>query len=181
MDTDLFDCTAEKLIKEICFSRFEPPGEAYQISFINHCRFSDVNLCPQEVETKGWLWELDDPYRVDFGNSDTDGFDDEYSFGQCLKTSFARELVTVGKLEDRGEWTLAEELFYHLSRKSNSNEKSASWFKDMVTKGLAEEVSRSGTIRLGRLIGDQSGRACAIFADRTHDAAQSDSAFVFTG
>ncbi|KAI9856046.1 MAG: hypothetical protein M1813_009266 [Trichoglossum hirsutum] len=175
MDIDLFDYTAEKFIKGICFSEFEPPGEAYQTSFINHCRFSDVDLCPQGVETKGWLWKLDDPYRVDCGDSDTDGFDDEYSFRRYLTTSFA------GKLEDRREWKLAEELSGHLSRISNDNGKNASWFKDMMIKGLAEEVGRSGTVRLGRLVGDQSGRACAIFADRTHGAAQSDPAFVFTG
>ncbi|MCJ1447348.1 MAG: hypothetical protein MMC23_007859 [Stictis urceolatum] len=53
--TEKLGLTASELVQSIAFSTFEPPGKKCQTSFVNHCRFTNVELRPEGVLAAGWL------------------------------------------------------------------------------------------------------------------------------
>ncbi|RMZ67340.1 heterokaryon incompatibility [Pyrenophora seminiperda CCB06] len=51
-------------------NEIDSPGPGYQLTYIDHCRFSDPEICDQGVKTKGLLWKLQTSaiLRLDLGD-----------------------------------------------------------------------------------------------------------------
>ena len=171
----MLSSTGHQFFESVCFSKFEPPGEIFKTSFMNHSRFPNVKLCPEGIRTEGWLWELGDTCEItlyDHGSGSC--ADGAKVFRRYLATSFLR------RLRNMGEEKLAEKLSNYLSKEGEALPKSADWFMDKMVEELALAAEKGRTFRLGRLSSDPFGMASAIFINKAGSEVQSGPNLVFT-
>ena len=173
---DLLDCSVYDFLHRISFT-FSPPMDFYQVSFIdNHCRFSEVKLKPNGVETSGWLWKIGETISFD---QDRDDFS-EKSLESESSSSNADDWelhVLLRELKHLNQHSLVNQIYRHLDRDIGQDWPSK-YFIDLMMAAILKGLREGKNLSLAYL--NEESEALGIFVGLPNDDIPREPRMVFT-
>ena len=160
-------------LRQLALDNFDPPVEDKELTFIKRCRFVDVRLIPDGIQTKGRLWRLHKAINTD---AFTSRLQPEGEIPNGLNTyqrSVLRQLCV--ELQLGGQNPLAKDLDKYLKDDINGKWSPEKSYRDLMAEQIVEAVRQRMTIHLGCLVGHNPYRGIFVI-----DPALETPRYVFT-
>jgi Heterokaryon incompatibility protein (HET) len=160
---DLLNCSVYDLLERISF-KFDPPKESFRASYIdNYCRFPDVKLTPEGIQTVGWLWDLDEPItfterdeeRLSLLSSQTSFPNPRHSELNLLQT----------RLRTLGHRTLASKLPKYLATQGHSYTRTTQSFINDMVAAVIDGLLQRKPLCPARIHGESEARGIFVGDD----------------
>ena len=149
-----FSLNVSSCLDRILFDEFHPPGDKYQLSTIASYRFNNTVLTPAGIRTKGWLWQLGPPLRIDF-RPGVDDYD---------------EKALIGQLGEQGQAHLAVRISRYLTEDRQEGTNKTKYMDSMLEATIEACDSESAHLRPAHLVNrDTSEECCGLFITDAQD------------
>jgi Heterokaryon incompatibility protein (HET) len=149
-------------MKQQLIARFDLPVRRKELTFLKHCRLVDVRLCPEGIETTGYLWQLRkkiyprqfvSPLRPDHKES---------TYG--LKRYHRAHLRLLAAEIRRENPDLANDIYEYLDEDAHAsaNQNARKRFMDVMAKEVVQAIRNGDTLWLGSIMGQKHCHAIFV-------------------
>lgn len=190
--TSLLSSKIFKFLEHQSLDNFDPPVDSRELTFMKSCRFVNVQLSEDGIETPGWLWKLHKRISTrelarNFAShhNSANGNEARNELSQRQR-AVLHQLVSM--LREDGHSTLVEDIKTFLAEDAGRNgDFPSTRYKYIMVKQVIRAIENGMILHLGSLMNDSRKKSPyrAIFISETSDEDTSDDvtpevSYVFT-
>jgi hypothetical protein len=162
LDDDIFD-----FLRRQSLDTFRPLVDYNKLTFIKGCRFFDVNLSREGIETVGHVWKLGKTFTIADNGSSSDNesdsgngssSDNKSDSGDGLNTYQRRQLRQLAMKLKSGHYgkryeEIANDIFRYLDQDNRyESDNFPKKYKDLMAEGVVEAIRTRKMLRLACIV-----------------------------